>query len=168
MAAGDFEAEKPSRKAEQLTHRLIKKVEERVNSFKLNTAVSAFMEFINEASPIRHAFSRELAEQFLLALSPFAPHMSEELWQNYLNHDESIFLTSYPVYDEDLARLEEIEIAVQVNGKLRGVFSAEPGAAREDLEKAAKDLDRVRELIDGKRIRKVIVVPDKIVNFVVA
>ncbi|MEW5801418.1 MAG: leucine--tRNA ligase [bacterium] len=168
MAAGNFEAREPSRKAEQLTHRLIKKVDERLNAFKLNTAVSAFMEFINEASSIRESFTRELAEQFLITLSPFAPHICEELWYHHLNHTESIFLASYPAYDEELARLEEIEIAVQVNGKLRGVFPAEPGAPREDLERAAKDLDRVRELIDGKQIRKVIVVPDKIVNIVVA
>jgi leucyl-tRNA synthetase len=168
MAAGDFEAEKPARKAEQLTHRLIKKVEERLSSFKLNTAVSAFMEFINEASPIRDAFTKELAEQFLITLAPFAPHIAEELWRNYLDHEKSIFLASCPVYDEELAMLEEIEIAVQVNGKLRGVFAAEPGTHKEDLERAAKDLDRVRELLDGKQIRKVIVVPDKIVNFVVA
>ncbi|MCL6584376.1 MAG: leucine--tRNA ligase [bacterium] len=167
ITAGPFQAEQPSRKAEQLINRLIKKVEERVNSFKLNTAVSAFMEFINQAAQIRDSFTKELAERFLITLAPFAPHIAEELWRNHLGHEQSIFLASFPAYDEDLARLEEIEIAVQVNGKLRGVFATEPGASPKELENTAKRLDRVRELLDGRTIKKVVVVPDKIVNFVI-
>ncbi|MBC8489554.1 MAG: leucine--tRNA ligase [Bacteroidetes bacterium] len=157
----------PTRKAKQLTHRLIKKIEQRLKAFKFNTSVSAFMEFINEAILIKDSFSKELVEYFLIVLSPFAPHFSEELWQNYLKNEKSIFLANYPEYDDELAKLEEIDVVVQINGKLRWHFVVEPGSSKEKLVEEARKLDNVQKFIANKDINNIIVVPDRIVNFVV-
>jgi leucyl-tRNA synthetase len=162
----DF-AEKADIKARKLTHSLIKKVEKRLITSKFNTAVSAFMEFINETSKIQKSFSKDLIEKFLITLAPFAPHITEELWQNVLKNENSIFLESFPSYDEKLTIADEIKIAVQVNGKLRATFQTPAGSDKQELEDKARNIHNINKYIGDKQIVKTIVVPGKIVNFVV-
>lgn len=157
----------PSKKAMQLIHRLNKKIVDRLETFKFNTAISAFMEFINEAKNMENAFTKELIEHYLILLAPFAPHICEELWQNHLGNKSSIFLAKWPEYDEELTKLSEIEVVVQINGKVKGTFVTEAGSSKEKLQDAAKLVDKVSELLEGKEIVKTIVVPDKLVNFVI-
>lgn len=156
-----------SKKAEQLVHLLNKKIVERLESFKFNTAISAFMEFINEAKSLNDAFSKELIEHFLILLAPFAPHIAEELWQNHLGNKTSIFLAKWPEFNPELVKSDEIEIVVQFNGKVKATFIAQAGTPNGKLEETAKQLDKVLEQLEGKQIVKTIVVPNKIVNFVV-
>lgn len=94
-----------------------------MQGFKLNTAVSAFTEFINEALPIKSEFLKDLIEAFLITLSPYTPHIAQELWINRLEHKESIFYEIYPEFDSKLAKEDLIELPIQVNGKLRYVLS---------------------------------------------
>jgi len=102
----------------------------------------------------------------LIMLSPFAPHIAEELWQA-LGHTESIANAPYPSYNPDLAKDEVVTIAVQVSGKLRGTFEAPVGITNEELIARAMQVDTVQKFIGGKEIVKKIVVPNKLVNLVV-
>mgnify|MGYP001156952954 FL=1 len=109
---------------------------------------------------------RNWYEAFVAVLAPFAPHIAEELWQA-LHHDDSITYATWPVFDESKIRTETIEIAVQVNGKLRATLSVDANAVAEDLVAAAKAQPNVQKFINGKAIRKEIVVPSRLVNLVV-
>jgi leucyl-tRNA synthetase len=105
-------------------------------------------------------------ETLVLLLAPFAPHMSEELWQA-LGHHDSLAYHQWPVFDEAMTKAAEIEVPLQVNGKLRAKIMVPAGSDEAALEQAARNHDRLQELLDGKRIVKVIVVRDRMVNFVV-
>ena len=107
-------------------------------------------------------------ETFTLLLAPLAPHIAEELWQ-ILGHDETLAYEPWPTYDPALLKDDEVEVPVQVNGKLRGrvVVPADADAAAR-LEAAARDDERIAALLEGKTVRKVVVVPGKLVNFVVS
>ncbi len=157
-------------------HQTIKKVTRDVEKdFHFNTAIAAVMEFLNLLYDVEkkvdwsHAqvqgVMREAVEKTLLMLVPFTPHICEELWER-LGNAPSICLQEWPGYDEELAKEEEITIVVQVNGKVRARFTAAPGTAREELEKKALTLDNVRRHLEGKEIKKVVVVPDRLVNIV--
>jgi leucyl-tRNA synthetase len=102
---------------------------------------------------------------FLLLLSPFAPHIAEELWQR-MGNDPSVTTCEWPVWDESKLAEEQVTIVVQVNGRLRANFSAAADASKEDLEGAALGLDKIRPHVEGKTVRKVVVVPGKLVNIV--
>jgi leucyl-tRNA synthetase len=153
--------------ANKLLHSLIKKVTDRVEAFKFNTAISAFMEFINKARKIPEAFSKETIESYLILLSPFAPHICEELWHNCLGHKESIFLAKWPVYNSEFVKEDIVEIIVQINGKYKVKLTVAPFENQEDLVNFATNNESVRKLLEDKTIVKSIVVPNKIVNFVV-
>ena len=99
-------------------------------------------------------------------LAPFAPHIAEELWER-LGNRGSVVYAPFPQADPALLAEERVSIAVQVNGKVRAVLEHAPGASRDELEEAARGHARVAELLDGTEVRRVIVVPDRIVNFVV-
>ena len=101
-----------------------------------------------------------------MLLSPYAPHIAEELWQ-LLGHNDTLAYEPWPVYDESLIREETAEIPVQINGKLRGRVQVPTDADRQQLETAARAHERVAEMLEGKRIVKTIVVPGRMVNFVV-
>ena len=109
---------------------------------------------------------REVLEKFVLLVSPFAPHIAEELWQA-LGHSETLAHEPWPEFDPSLAKEDTIEIPVQINGKLRSKISVPTGSDAKHLESAARADERVKELLDGKQIVKVIVVPGRLVNFVV-
>jgi len=146
-------------------HKTVRKVSEDTDSLKFNTAISEMMVFVNELqrSGIR---SITAVETLLLLLAPYAPHICEELWQA-LGHAESISKEPFPAYDTALAADIVVQIAVQVNGKLRGTFTAEAGTVREDLLEEARDVESVRKFLEGKTVVREIVVPDKLVNFAV-
>jgi len=155
----------PSQDVERALHRLIKKVGEDIEAMKFNTAIAAMMEFLNtvfKAGRISH----DQAERFVLILSPFAPHLAEELWQR-LGHDKTLAYEPWPEYDEKLLIEETIEIPVQVNGKLRGRITVPADADEDAIITAAISEPKVAAAIEGKSIVKKIYVPGRMVNLVV-
>jgi leucyl-tRNA synthetase len=156
----------PNRETLRLLHRTIKKVTEDLDAMRFNTAISSMMEFSNHLTKLASR-PRSVLEPFVLLLSPFAPHLAEELW-SVLGHPDSLAYEPWPAFEEALTRAEEIEIPVQVNGKLRSKLSVLADIHEAGLRAAALADERIRSLTEGKQIRKVIVVPGKLVNVVVA
>lgn len=142
----------------------VKKVTEDFDALHFNTAISQMMVFINAAQKAK-TIPREYAEGFVKLLAPVAPHMMEEIWQ-VLGHDESITYAKWPTYDPAKLVESTVEIMVQVSGKLRGKFKAAKDSDKDTLEKEALSLDHVQKFLDGKDVKKVIVIPNKIVNIV--
>ena len=171
-AAGQEGSSARERALQRKMHQTIRKVTHDLERFHQNTAISAIMELLNfgyeyvnegEADP---AFLRELVETMLLLLSPFAPHFSEELWET-LGHEQSINFAAWPQYDADLAREEEVEIVVQINGKVRSRFLASAGISKEEMEVAALKDEKVKNHLDRKKVQKIVTIPRKLVNIVV-
>ena len=159
------DAEVDAPELERALHIAIRNITDAVNSKRFNTAISDMMVFVNEATRAA-AVPRNWYEAFVAVLAPFAPHVAEELWQA-LDHQDSITYATWPVFDESRIRTETIEIAVQVNGKLRATISVDANAVAENIVAAAKAQPNVRKFINGKTIRKEIVVPSRLVNLVV-
>ena len=155
----------PSADLVKLMHRTVKKVDADTASLNFNTAISAMMVLSTELARL-DALPRAAYEPLVLMLAPYAPHLAEELWER-LGHRESLVKAAWPAYDPALCEDDEDTIVVQVNGKLRGDFKAAKGAAKDALEKAARAVSKVAEHLDGKDVVKTIVVPGKLVNFVV-
>ena len=149
---------------------MIKKVGEDLESMSFNTAISAMMVFINETDDIlkaqNGAIAKEAAEKFVQCLAPFAAHLGEELWES-LGHKDTIAYEPWPQYDEAALVEDEIEIPVQVLGKLRGRIKVPVAATPADMEALAKANPDVAKFLEGKTIVKVIAVPKRMVNFVV-
>ena len=151
---------------ESLIHRTIKEVDSDIENVKYNTAVSKLMTLSN-AYLEKDSITKKDYETLIRLLNPFAPHMCEELNKEVLN-GESLVFASWPKYDENKTQENTIEMAVQVNGKLRGTLKIARDSAKEDVEKAALALENVQNFVNGHEIRKIIVVPNRIVNIVVA
>lgn len=153
------------------THAMIGKVTQDLERFRFNTMIAAMMECTNELQAIRDRGSvdetawREAIDSLLLCLAPSAPHMTEELWRR-LDNDGSVHEQSWPTYDESLAQAETVTVVVQVNGKLREKLTLVPGASQGDAESAARASERVADQLAGKIVRRVVWVPDKLLNFV--
>ncbi len=147
-------------------HQTIKKVTEDLDGMRFNTAIAAMMEFSNHLTKLT-VRPRAVLDTFVLVLSPFAPHLAEELWAA-LGHAHTLAYEPWPGYDEALTRAEAIEVPVQVNGKLRSKVTVPAESDEATLRATALADERIRELIAGKQVRKVIVVPGKLVNIVVA
>ncbi len=147
---------------------MIKKVGEDLETLSFNTGISAMMVFINEAEGFAKAggVPREYLEKFVLCLSPFAPHLGEELW-SFLGHPNTLAYEPWPNYDAKALVENEIEIPVQVLGKLRGRVTIPADATPAQMEEAAKANADVAKFLEGKTIVKVIAVPKRMVNFVV-
>ncbi len=156
---------KHSKKAITLLHQTIKKAGENVEDFKFNTVVSAMMILINKLSE-EEKVSIEFYEKFLIILAPFAPHLSEEIWAK-LGHKNSIFKESWPKYDENLAKEEEIELVVQINGKVRDRIKTSIEISEKEAQELALKSNQIGRWIEGKKIVKVIFVPGKLINIVV-
>jgi leucyl-tRNA synthetase len=168
-----------ARKLRQKTHQTIKRIEENFESLQFNTPVAALMELLNalydfkvepENASESDVFAiREATESLILMLAPFAPHASEEMFAQLIGNENGILANGarFPEFREELAKADEIEIPVQVNGKLRSRVKASPDASNEDLEKLALADARVAEHTAGKQIVKIIVVPKRLVNIVV-
>ncbi|MBU1026461.1 MAG: leucine--tRNA ligase, partial [Candidatus Margulisbacteria bacterium] len=163
------------------THQTIKGVTEDIERFSFNTAIAKMMELVNvynehknNSSEISHSFgpkslrtrSSFVIRNLLLMLSPFAPHMTEELWR-HLGNKESIHKQAWPCYDPELAKESELTIPVQVNGKLRDTISVATDAPEDEIKTKAQGSDKVKSFTAGKSIVKVIVVPKRLVNIVV-
>ncbi len=153
-------------------HKLIKKLTEDLDDVHFNTAIAAMMSFMNELQVVHREGNvsaevwQEVALTFVRALAPFAPHLAEELWSD-LGQAESVHLEPWPTYDEKFLKEDVITIAVQVNGKLRGEFITQAGRVPGALEKTAREENQTQDWTKGAEIIKVIVVPDRLVNFVV-
>jgi len=149
---------------DRLLHKTIQKVTEDLEAMALNTAIAQMMTFVNAATG-RDKLSKENLEKLVLLLAPFAPHIAEEIW-HALGHDSTLAYEPWPRFDPILVRDDTIEIAVQVNGKLRDTIAVAVDASTEDLERAALASDKIKKQLAGALPRKVIVVPGKIVNIV--
>jgi len=147
-------------------HQLTKKVSNDLEEMKFNTAIAAFMEFINFWQQPEQALSPKDAEIFLKLLSPFAPHLAEELWQG-LGHKKSIFLEKWPKYDPRLTREESFELVVQINGRVRDAISAPIDISEEDAKKLALNSEKVQKWFEGKLIKKVIFVKNRLINLII-
>ena len=165
-----------SRKLHRKTHQTIKKVTEDIKErFHFNTAISAVMELVNLIYQVKDdvlreekglEVLREAIESAIILISPMVPHITEELWR-VLGHESSIVLTSWPTWDEEAVKEEQLLIVVQVNGKLRSRIYVSPSADREEIKRIALEDERIRKFVGEKPVKKVIVVPGRLVNIVV-
>jgi leucyl-tRNA synthetase len=155
----------PTPDESRVLHRTIAAVTADVDKLKFNTAIARMIEFTNHFTKESER-PRSVLEQFVLLLSPFAPHMAEELWQA-LGHRETLAYEPWPEFDPALAREDTIEIPVQINGKLRSKVAVAAGADAPALEAAARSDPRIAELLAGKQVVKSVVVPGRLVNFVI-
>ena len=151
---------------ERLLHKTIQKVTDDIEKLQMNTAISAMMIFVNEATK-RKGVTQDMMDIIVRLLSVFAPHIGEELWRS-LGNDFSIAHAPWPDYDPDKTLDEEIKIPVQVNGKLRGLVHVQSGANEGAVRELAMRDRNVSHHLEGAEIRKVIYVPDKLLNFVVS
>ncbi len=158
-------ASEPSPELAKLLHKTIRKVTDDTATLNFNTAISAMMILSNELAKL-DTLPQQVWEAFIRLLSPYAAHLAEELWQK-AGKAPSVGLAPWPAYDEALVRDDTAVIVVQVNGKVRDKFEAPAGTDKAELERLALAREKTREWISGKSLRKVIVVPDKLVNIVV-
>jgi len=156
-------SDEPSLEQRRLLHQTIKKVTEDVEALRFNTAISQMMIFTNEMTKLERR-PRALLEPFVLLLSPFAPHLSEELWER-LGHVPSLAHQPWPSFDPALVVSDRMTIPIQVNGKLRGRIELDGTTSREQIETLAGE--QVQEWLQGKPPAKVIYVEKKLINFVV-
>ncbi|MDY4788848.1 MAG: leucine--tRNA ligase [Bacilli bacterium] len=160
----DYSLQGESKDLEQIIHKTIKEVSFDIENTKFNTAISKLMILSNEYAK-KDKISKEDLEVLIKLLNPFAPHICEQINEDLGNKDSLVF-AKWPTFDENKTTINEVEIAVQVNGKLRATFKANKDESKEVLEAKAKELDNVKANLEGKTIRKVIVVVNKIVNIV--
>ncbi|MGG4265900.1 leucine--tRNA ligase [Peribacillus simplex] len=151
-------------KLEKVYHQTVKKVTENYEELKFNTAISQLMVFINDAYKA-DSLPKVYIEGFVKLLAPVAPHIAEELWSK-LGHSESITYGTWPAFDEAKLVDNEVEIVIQINGKVKAKLMVPADTTKEKLEEIAMGDDSIKEQIDGKTIRKVIAVPGKLVNIV--
>ena len=147
-------------------HKLIKKVSADIENFSFNTSVAAFMICVNELSS-QGCRSRAVLEPLAIVAAPFAPHVAEALWRQVLGHEDSVCDAPWPEYDEKWLIESTVTMAVSFNGKARYNITLAADAPREQIEKAALEAEGAAKWLDGKTIRKIIVVPGKIVNIVI-
>lgn len=169
------EADKSDQEMRRAVHTALKKVTEDIEErFNFNTAISSIMEAVNAAYSYMHekednvhpGIMKEALEILVLMLAPFAPHLGEELWQR-LGHQPSVHLQSWPTFDHTALQVAEVEIVVQINGKVRDHLMVPTGLTREALQELALASEKIAQQVQDKQIVKVIAVPDKLVNVVV-
>ena len=159
----DAEATKDELKS---LHKLIKKVSQDIENFSFNTSIAAFMICVNELSQLK-CNKKSILEQLIVVVSPFAPHITEELW-HVLGNETSICSAEWPEYNEDYLKEDSVTYAVSFNGKARFNMEVAADMPREEVEKLALAHEGAQKWLEGKSIKKIIVVPGKIVNIVVA
>lgn len=155
----------PSKEALKSIHKLIKKVTQDIENFSYNTSISAFMICVNELTQ-QKCHNALVLEQLVVLLAPFAPHVAEELW-HALGHDSTVCDAAWPKHNEEYLKEDSVKYTVSVNGKPRFNIEVAAGTPSDEVEKAALSNEAAAKWIEGKTIRKVIVVPNKIVNIVV-
>jgi leucyl-tRNA synthetase len=149
-------------------HKTIKGVTEDIEQFKYNTAIAKIMELVNTFTEYK-VQSTEYLEKLALLLAPFAPHMMEEVWVEYLHKPFSIHKAQWPSYDATKIVQNQATIIVQINGKVRGQLTINnlQGTNKVEVEEMAKKDEKVAKWLDGQEIKKVIFIPGKLINFVV-
>ncbi len=156
----------PDRDTLRQLHRTIQRVTEDLEAMRFNTAIAAMMEFTNHLTKLT-ARPKSVLKTFMLLLAPFAPHLAEELW-HLLGGADTLAYEPWPAFDPALTKAEEVEVPVQINGKLRAKLLVAPDLDKAALEAAALADDKVKSLLEGKQVKKVIAVVGKLVNIVVA
>jgi leucyl-tRNA synthetase len=151
---------------DRVYHQTVKKVTNDYENLRFNTAISQMMIFINECYKDTNV-PYEYLIGFLKLLNPIAPHLTEELYSQVFNKHESIAYTSWPTYDEEKTLENKITVIVQVNGKIRDKIDVAVDTPTEELEKAALASAKVQNFINGQPVRKIITVPNKLVNIVI-
>ncbi|MFW6413891.1 MAG: leucine--tRNA ligase [Verrucomicrobiota bacterium] len=162
--ASELSDEPMSREQERLLHETIKKVTADTESLDFNTAISQMMVFLNEFSKASSR-NRQAMETFVKLLAPYAPHIAEELWQR-LGHAESLAYVSWPEYDEEKIKLDEVEILIQIKGKPKARMMMPADCSQEEMQRLALENQAVKEVLDGAEVKKVIAVPGRLVNIV--
>jgi leucyl-tRNA synthetase len=158
--------EAPSKEARKTLHKTIKKIEDDINRYSFNTCVSALMIAVNELND-QKCTSREILEGITLLLSPYAPHIAEEVW-HLMGHEESIVHASFPTYVPEYTQEDSFTYPVSFNGKMRFQLEVPKDTPKEEIERIALEHSMAKKWLEGKTVRKVIVVPGKIVNVVVS
>lgn len=155
----------PTAEQNRVLHSTIKAVTREMETLGVNTPIARMMEFVNffTKETVR---PKKSMEAFVLLLAPYAPHIAEELWQA-LGHEKTLSYEPWPEYDESLIKSSEVEVPLQINGKMRAKVVVPADATKEQLEEAARNHERITELLDGKEIVKAVVVPGRMVNFVI-
>jgi leucyl-tRNA synthetase len=149
----------------RLLHKTIQKVTDDLDGMRFNTAISAMMEYANHLTPMATK-PKEALEPFVLILAPFAPHLAEELW-SLLGQTKTLAYEPWPKADPALLVADSIEIPVQIAGKVRARITVPAGLSQEALQAAALADPKVQAQLEGKTIKKAIIVPDKMVNLVI-
>jgi leucyl-tRNA synthetase len=157
--------ELPSSGELKILHKTIKKVEDDILRFSLNTVVSNLMTCVNELTDLK-CNKRAVLEDLAVILSPYAPHVAEELWQ-LLGHNESIIFASYPACNEEYLKEDLVTYAVSFNGKLRFTLDLPVDMTNPEIEKVVLSEEKSKKWLEGKAPRKIIIVPGKIINLVV-
>ncbi len=157
--------EKCTKDQERLLHATIKKVSQDLDAFGFNTAISQLMIFLNEFSKLEK-LPREAAETFVLLLSPFAPHLGEELWEQ-LGNSDTLAYQPWPTWDENVLKLDEVEVLIQVLGKPKARLMMPVDVKQEEAEKIALASPEIQAALGGKPIRKIIFVPGRLLNIVI-
>ncbi|NOZ00593.1 MAG: class I tRNA ligase family protein, partial [Deltaproteobacteria bacterium] len=165
LGDGELSDEPAPDELRRVLHKTIRKVTQDIERMRFNTAIAQMMTLVNEAMKCagRH---REVIENLVLIMAPFAPHLAEEMWVR-LGHSPSICHAAWPSWDPALVVDDEVKVVIQVNGKLRGDMMVPRDTPGDDLKSLARGHENVKRFIEGKEIRKEIVVPNRLVNFVV-
>ena len=159
------EGDSYSKELETALHKTIKKVTDDYNRMKFNTGIAALMAFINDVMKVEKINKAEF-KTFITLLNPVAPHITEELWEN-AGFEGTLSATAWPKYDESKTIDSEVEVVVQINGKIRDKMMISAELDPKGMEQAALASDKIKALIDGKQVVKVIAVPKKLINIVV-
>jgi len=150
---------------DQMLHETIREVTNDLEKLEFNTAIAQLMTFLNELYKLKE-IPLSVIETFVLLLAPFAPHIAEELWRK-LGNRETLACEPWPSFDEMIAQKSHVEIAVQVNGKIRERIHVASGAGKNELEQAALALEKIRRELGDKKPKKIIVVPGRLVNILI-
>lgn len=166
LVSEPIENKKSSSEILRVLHKLNKKIDEDLEIMKFNTAIAVFMEFVNLAQKKEDEIGKDVIERLLILLSPFAPHITEELW-NKLGHKKSITLEKWPKYDPKLIKEEIITLVIQVNGKVRDKIEVSADLSEEEAKDLAISREKIKNRILGKEVKKVIFVSGKLINIVI-
>jgi leucyl-tRNA synthetase len=166
-AASDDGSRDPGPDVEQKLHKTIKQVSEQLPKLQYNTAIAAMMEYLNAVRAGGRTAARSEVEALVVLVAPFAPHLAEELWER-LGHPGSVFDgANWPSYDPEKAAEDIVEIAIQVNGKLRGTVEVPRGTGQDEVEAQARAQENVSRHLEDVAVRRLVYVPDRLFNFVV-
>ncbi|MBP7898744.1 class I tRNA ligase family protein, partial [Candidatus Gracilibacteria bacterium] len=163
MKASDIE-ESVMRDLQRNIHKTLKKVHDGIEAFTFNTAIAGLMEFVNEA--MKTGIDTDSRKIMVRTIAPLAPHLAEEIWE-FLGEKDSIFNAEYPEHNPELLVEDSVEIAIQINGKVRGTITIAVGTEKDSVLVMAKAQDNIKKYLEGVSIKKEIYVPGKMVSFVI-